>query len=118
MVQPLAIAAVLSPFWRWWTGRIAFEPLGDVEVVDLLAPDQAGKRLSLYPSFVLGQRSPCECCVELVRFRPAVIKDEFCAVERIILLVSATIAAGSTGSLPEPALRGSALRLSCPSGLD
>src|ERR1700731_3126378 len=63
---PVAVAAVPAP--RGW-GRlcgIACQPLGNVEVEELLAPDHSGKRLSLDGARICAVDSLLDVCVELV----------------------------------------------------
>ena len=54
VVAPLAVAPVFAAIGRRRTRRIAVEPLRDIEVEILLAPDQTGQRLALDERLVLG----------------------------------------------------------------
>ncbi len=58
VVPPLAIAPMLASLGRRRTRRIAVEPLRDIEVENLLGPDQTSQRLSLDTRLVLGQAGP------------------------------------------------------------
>src|SRR5207244_8187168 len=52
-LAPVGIAAEMPVGRRRWFGRVAVEPATDVDVVVLLAPDQAGERLPLDESLVV-----------------------------------------------------------------
>ena len=57
------------------TRRIPIEPLRDIEVENLLAPDQTGQRLALDTRLVLGQPALRERRVERICFSDAVGED-------------------------------------------
>src|SRR5215469_4930018 len=70
-VLPVAVAAV-TPLWRRRRLRgITAQPLGDVEVEELLAPDHAGERLPLHEPCILALHAVLQVRVELVGFPTA-----------------------------------------------
>jgi hypothetical protein len=64
---PPRVVAALPAGGRWRRlGGIALQPPPDVEVVELLAPQQSGKGLAHHPPRVVGARRSLEALVELV----------------------------------------------------
>src|SRR5206468_10613126 len=47
------------------------QPLVQIEVVILLAPEHPGQRLAVYAAFILGERTRGDPIIELVRIREA-----------------------------------------------
>ena len=64
---PAGVAAVSPLGRRWRLGRVAVEPPGHVVVVELLAPQHPGERLTHHSTFVGRRRGRGELGVELVR---------------------------------------------------
>ena len=63
---PIRVAS-MEPFsGRFGPSRVALQPPIDVVMVELLAPEEAGKRLPLDAACVFGEIGGCECAVELV----------------------------------------------------
>src|SRR3954469_21958891 len=73
-MAPTRVAAVLAGRGWWRAGRVSVKPVADIEVVELLGPDQTGIGLALDEAFLLvetgGQRS-----VERVGFGDAGSED-------------------------------------------
>src|SRR5438046_1688023 len=65
---PLAISAVGAIGRRVRLWRVPFNPLGDVEVEVLLAPDHPGEGLALNEARIGVRNVPLQMCVELVGF--------------------------------------------------
>ena len=65
-VRPLAVAAALAFRRRWNLPRIAVDPLRNVEIEELLAPDHAGKGLALYELGVSELDIPLQVGIELI----------------------------------------------------
>src|ERR1700731_3027479 len=59
---------MLARFRRRGVRVVAFEPAGDVEEIDLLAPEHAGDGLSLDPLFVIAGLRRMNGGVEVVGF--------------------------------------------------
>src|SRR5258706_16156750 len=67
-MQPLAVAAVTaSGRWRRLR-RVPVQPLGDIEIEELLAPDQAGKCLALDRPPIGALHALLQLLIELVGF--------------------------------------------------
>ena len=79
-VPPLPIPSVLA-LARWFRlPRIPIEPLVDVEVVELLAPEQAGIRLPLHATHILVFQRAMDHVIKLVGF---LFPARKCRVERL-----------------------------------
>ena len=70
-VPPVAVAAVLAPLRRRGLGRVALQPLADVVVEELLAPDHAGQGLALDGAGILAGDVLLQLGIELVRLGTA-----------------------------------------------
>ena len=82
-LAPVRVAA-RQPFGRGrWIGRVAVEPLADVEVVELLAPEQARERLPLDPPFLGGHLRAAEGRIERIGLCAARVEDRIRAGERV-----------------------------------
>ena len=74
-VAPPGVAAQPPPGRRGRLGGIAVQPPGHVEVVELLAPQQAREGLPHHHGLVRAGTGRCQAGVELVRFGPSLIKN-------------------------------------------
>ena len=59
------------------------QPLVQIEVVILLAPEHPGQRLAVYAAFILGERTRGDPIIELVRIREAGDECLVKSVERV-----------------------------------
>ena len=74
-VAPPGVAAQPPPRRRERLGGITVQPPGHVEVVELLAPQQAREGLPHHHGLVGAGTGRCQAGVELVRFRPPPIQN-------------------------------------------
>ena len=79
-VGPFGVAAVLARFRDRRAGGVAVEPLGHVQVEELLAPDHAGVGLPLHQPRVRVRDLMLQVPVEGIRFLAAQVHD---LVERV-----------------------------------
>ena len=74
-VAPPDVAAQPPPRRRGRLGGITIQPPGHLEVVELLAPQQAREGLPHHHGLVSAGTGRCQAGVELVRFRPPLIQN-------------------------------------------
>src|SRR5882672_8896358 len=74
-MTPMLVAQMLAGFRRRRVGIVALEPAGDVDQIDLLAPEHAGKSLTLDAPFVFARPRGVDGGIKVVGFLLAESND-------------------------------------------
>ena len=104
-MHPFTIAPVPTLPGRGRLGRIAAEPLRDIEVEELLAPDHAGVGLALNAARVLVGHALLQLLVELIGLAEASSKRCVEILEGSAGIGSRSILAPQPQAQPYPASR-------------